>query len=244
MISFYITSLFFFFCFPYWLSGERRKATSKGCELRYIKYGVDVTATKELCCSIFPSFWCAACLRYFVRHPQRSCHLLERVIYISFILASPHSGLSTCSPSPHMHRGWMWEVYVMGSGANCAVTCWNLAHLRRKKNLFIRPEAFVLLLECEGSVYQKQYPTLSWQINSYKLTSWGRPLYRLWWKKKSKRSFWKDAPNKLDVKLVRAAQLRDLWTKLSLMQKAPMRHETVMEVQWKCSLHASSPPWY
>lgn len=121
-----------------------------------------------------------------MRHPQRSCNLLERVIYISFILASPHSGLSTCSPSPHMHRGWMWEVYVMGSGANCAVTCWNLAHLRRKKNLFIRPAAFVLLLECEGSVYQKQYPTLSWQINSYKLTSWGRPLYRLWWKEKIK----------------------------------------------------------
>lgn len=99
----------------------------------------------------------------------------------------------------------------------------------------------------EGNIYQKRYPTLSWQINSYKLTSPHKSLYRLWgWGggKKSKCSLWKDAPNELDVKLMRAAHWRDLWITLSPMQKAPTRHERVMEVQWKCSLHAPSPLWY
>lgn len=82
----------------------------------------------------------------------------------------------------------------------------------------------------EGNVYQKQYPTLSWQINSSPPPPPPphKTFYRLWLGGINA-VFEKFRQNQLDT---RAERSGDLWSELSLLQTAPTRRETVSEVHF------------
>lgn len=130
---------------------------------------------KEWFCSVFPSFWCAACQRGSVRHPQRSRKLLERVISISFKLASPPESSPPYAVLRLIRTGdgcgksaWCVQVPVLWHAE-----IWHIWKAQKNNKTPSRGLCSAVGMQPsagEGNVYQKQYSTLSWRINSYKLT--------------------------------------------------------------------------